>query len=96
MRLLPIDSEFSDPTYVIFCGMHPIVATKNRGRADIVCNRLNSLNACLCKKSWDVFSENYKLVCWNNDYENYRSYNQKYYRVQAVPGLRKDLEDAGT
>ncbi len=93
MKLRPIDSDLINPTYVIFCGLHPIAATQKRGRADLVCNRLNRLNACLCKREWETADQDYKEICYGNDYSNFEADNKKYYRVQAVSGLRLDLYD---
>lgn len=88
MTLRPIDGEFTNTTYIIFCGLHPITATNDRGRADLVCSRLNRLNACLCKKDWENSDQDYKTVCYGNDYSRFEADNKKYYRIEWVPTLR--------
>lgn len=95
VRLASTHAEYVNPTYVIFCGLHPIVHTQDRGRADRVCNRLNSLSEFFCRKDWESSDQNYKETCWSNDYENFRADSRNFYRVQAVRGMRSDSTDNG-
>ena len=81
----------ANPVYVIFCGSQPVVHTQDLYKADNVCSRLNRLNALLCKKEWELMAPDCRLLAWDNDYENFLGYNQKYYRVETVPGLMSDL-----
>lgn len=80
-------------TYVLFLNNEPIAATHDRGRIDRVCNRLNRLGEFLCKKSWRDSSDEFKHVCYDNDYDNFAADNLKFYRVEAVRNLRPSKWD---
>lgn len=70
--------------YVVFAGTEMLKAYKSRDRADSVARRLASFNEFYVRLDWDQSSADWKLTCYNNDYENFAADARTYYSVRAV------------
>lgn len=76
----------NDPNmiYVVFAGTEMLKAYKSRDRADHVARRLTSFNEFRFRREWELSSADWKLTCYNNDYENFAADVLTYYSVRAV------------